>query len=85
MKFEIHHSARNRLGEFEVGPGEIVEFVGPNASGKTSFAVIVQALAGRNANPLGLSIGDARKDVPAQGRRGRLWAAEVQRFGFGGC
>ena len=61
MKFEIHHLLGIDSAEVEVGPGEIVEVVGPNASGKTSFAVIVQALAGRNANPLGLSIGDARK------------------------
>ena len=61
MKFEIHHLLGIDSGEVDIGPGEIVEVVGPNASGKTSFAVIVQALAGRNANPLGLSIGDARK------------------------
>ena len=46
---------------FEVAPGEIVEFIGPNGSGKTGLAEIVRALAARNANPLGLSIGDARK------------------------
>ena len=59
MKFEIHHILGIADAEVEVDPGEIVEVVGPNASGKTSFSVIVQALAGRNANPLGLSIGDA--------------------------
>ena len=61
MKFEIHHLLGIDSAEVEVAAGEIVEVVGPNASGKTSFAVIVQALAGRNANPLGLSVGDARK------------------------
>ena len=61
MKFEINHLLGIDSAEVQVAPGEIVEVVGPNASGKTSFAVIVQALAGRNANPLGLSIGDARK------------------------
>ena len=61
MKFEIHHLLGIDSAEVQIAPGEIVEVVGPNASGKTSFAVIVQALAGRNANPLGLSIGDARK------------------------
>ena len=61
MKFEIHHLLGIDSAEVQVAPGEIVEVVGPNASGKTSFALIVQALAGRNANPLGLSIGDARK------------------------
>ena len=53
MKFEIHHLLGIDSAEVEVAPGEIVEVVGPNASGKTSFAVVVQALAGRNANPLG--------------------------------
>ena len=61
MKFEIHHLLGIDSGEFEVGPGEILEFVGPNGSGKTSVGLIVQALAGRNANPLGLAVGDARK------------------------
>ena len=61
MKFTIHHLLGIDSAEVDVGPGEIVEVVGPNASGKTSFAVVVQALAGRNVNPLGLSIGDARK------------------------
>ena len=61
MKFEIHHLIGIDDGEFEIGPGEILEVVGPNGSGKTSLAEIVRALAGRNANPLGLSIGDARK------------------------
>ena len=61
MKFEIHHLLGIDSAEVQADPGEIVEVVGPNASGKTSFAVIVQALAGRNANPLGLSVGDARK------------------------
>ena len=61
MKFEIHHLLGIDSGEFEVAPGEILEFVGPNGSGKTSIAEIVRALVARNANPLGLSIGDARK------------------------
>ena len=61
MKFEIHHLLGIDSGEFEVAPGEIIEFVGPNGSGKTSIAEIVRALVARNANPLGLSIGDARK------------------------
>ena len=84
MKFTIHHLLGIDSAEVDVGPGEIVEVVGPNASGKTSFAVVVQALAGRNVNPLSLSIGDARKVVPTQGRRGRLREGHVHRFRFGG-
>ena len=61
MKFEIHHLIGIDDGEVEVDPGEIVEFVGPNGSGKTSFAEIVRALAARNPNPLKLAVGDARK------------------------
>ena len=61
MKFEIHHLLGIDDAEVEVEPGEIVEVVGPNASGKTSFFLIGGALAARNPNPLGLSVGDARK------------------------
>ena len=61
MKFEIHHLAGIVDVEFGVDPGEILEFVGPNGSGKTGLAETVRALAARNANPLKLAIGDARK------------------------
>ena len=61
MTFEIHHLLGMDSGKFQVEPGEILEFVGPNGSGKTGLAETVRALAARNPNPLKLSIGDARK------------------------
>ena len=61
MTFEIHHLLGMDSGKFQVEPGEILEFVGPNGSGKTGLAETVRALAARNPNPLKLAIGDARK------------------------
>ena len=44
--------------------GEVVEVVGPNASGKTSLAVAAQAVLTHDANPLHLSAAVSKRAYP---------------------
>ena len=50
--------------------GEILEIVGPNASGKTSVALAAAALLTRNANPLGLPAAGSRRAYEREGADG---------------
>ena len=54
MKIEIENVLGIENFQLEVAPGEMVEVIGPNASGKTSLAVCLQAVLSHNTNPLGL-------------------------------
>lgn len=50
--------------ELELVSGEVLEVVGPNASGKTSIATAAQAVLARELNPLGLTAPEARRCYP---------------------
>ena len=67
MKLAIENTLGIISAEIEIEPGQIVEVVGPNASGKTSLAVCAQAVLAREANPLGLSVADAKRSYPHDG------------------
>ena len=67
MRLQIERTLGILEATIDIGEGEIVEVVGPNASGKTSLAVCAQAVLTRDANPLGLSAADAKKCYPHDG------------------
>ena len=67
MKLTIENTLGIRRAEIELVPGQVIEVVGPNASGKTSLAVCAQAVLAREANPLGLSAADAKRSYPHDG------------------
>ena len=67
MRLEIENTLGIRRAEIELSPGQVVEVVGPNASGKTSLAVCAQAVLARESNPLGLSAADAKRSYPHDG------------------
>ena len=67
MKLTIEKTLGIESAEIELVLGQIVEVVGPNASGKTSLAVCAQAVLAREANPLGLSVADAKRSYPHDG------------------
>ena len=60
MRIEIENCLGIERAEVEVEAGEVVSVIGPNAAGKTSFAVAAAAVLGAEANPLGLSVADVR-------------------------
>ena len=67
MRLEIERTLGIERAAIDLEPGQIVEVVGPNASGKTSLAVCAQAVLARDANPLGLSAADAKRSYPHDG------------------
>ena len=67
MKLTIENTLGIRRAEIELIPGQVLEVVGPNASGKTSLAVCAQAVLARESNPLGLSAADAKRSYPHDG------------------
>ena len=67
MRLEIERTLGIERAAIDLTPGQIVEVVGPNASGKTSLAVCAQAVLARDANPLGLSAADAKRSYPHDG------------------
>ena len=67
MRLEIERTLGIERAEIDLEAGQIVEVVGPNASGKTSLAVCAQAVLAREANPLGLSAADAKRSYPHDG------------------
>ena len=67
MRLEIERTLGIERASIDLEPGQIVEVVGPNASGKTSLAVCAQAVLARDANPLGLSAADAKRSYPHGG------------------
>ena len=60
MRIEVEGLLGIRAAAVDLEPGEVVEVIGPNASGKTSLAVCAQALLAYDANPLGLGAGESR-------------------------
>ena len=60
MRIEVEGLLGIRAAAVDLRPGEVVEVIGPNASGKTSLAVCAQALLAYEANPLGLGAGESR-------------------------
>ena len=60
MRIEIENCLGIERAELEVEAGEVVSVIGPNAAGKTSFAVAAAAVLGAEANPLGVSVADVR-------------------------
>ena len=60
MRIEVEGLLGIRAATVDLRPGEVVEVIGPNASGKTSLAVCAQALLAYDANPLGLGAGESR-------------------------
>ena len=67
MRLEIENTLGIERAAIDLEPGQIVEVVGPNASGKTSLAVCAQAVLARESNPLGLSAADAKRSYPHDG------------------
>ena len=67
MRLEIERTLGIERAAIDLEPGQIVEVVGPNASGKTSLAVCAQAVLARESNPLGLSAADAKRSYPHDG------------------
>ena len=67
MKLEIANTLGIRKAAVELTPGQIVEVVGPNASGKTSVAVCAQAVLAMTGNPYSLSAADAKRHYPHGG------------------
>ena len=63
MRLQVENTLGIIHAEVDIEPGQIVEVVGPNASGKTSLAVCAQAVLARDANPLGLSAADAKRSA----------------------
>ena len=71
MRIEIRDILGIHAAELEVGPGEVVEVVGPNAGGKTSIATACQALLAREPNPLHYTVAEMRQYVREGGGEGR--------------
>ena len=67
MKLHVENTLGIVSAEIELIPGQILEVVGPNASGKTSLATCAQAVLARESNPLGLSAADAKRCYPHDG------------------
>ena len=63
MRIEIRDILGIHAAELAVGPGEVVEVVGPNAGGKTSIATACQALLAREPNPLHYTVAEIRQYV----------------------
>ena len=61
MRITIENVLGIQDAELEMQPGQVLEVVGPNASGKTSIAACVQALLAQDVNPLGIGVAEARK------------------------
>ena len=61
MRIEIKNLMGIASAAVEFAAGKVVEIVGPNASGKTSFATALQAVLARDANPAGLPAPQARR------------------------
>ena len=68
MKLTIENTLGIRRAEIELIPGQVVEVIGPNASGKTSLAVCTQAVLARGKQPAGPVGGGRQAQLPA--RRG---------------
>ena len=69
MRLEIERTLGIERAAIDLEPGQIVEVVGPNASGKTSLAVCAQGGAGAGGKPAGAVGGGRQAQLPA--RRGR--------------
>ena len=67
MKLTIEKTLGIESAVIELVPGQILEVIGPNASGKTSLAVCAQAVLARDSNPLGLSVADAKRSYSYNG------------------
>ena len=65
MKLHVENTLGIVSAEIELIPGQILEVVGPNASGKTSLATCAQAVLARESNPLGTVGGGRQAVLPA--------------------
>ena len=70
MRLQVENTLGIIHAEVDIEPGQIVEVVGPNASGKTSLAVCAQAVFGARCQPARLVGGGRQAQLPAR-RRGR--------------
>ena len=61
MRITIENVLGVQDAQLEMQPGQVLEVVGPNASGKTSIAACAQALLAQDVNPLGVGVAEARK------------------------
>ena len=61
MRITIENVLGIQDAQLEMQPGQVLEVVGPNASGKTSIAACAQALLAQDVNPLGVGVAEARK------------------------
>ena len=76
MRIEIENCLGIEYAELEVEPGEVVSVIGPNAAGKTSFAVAAAAVLGSRGQPSRAVRRGRAVGVPA--RRGERGAGNVR-------
>ena len=76
MRLEIERTLGIERAAIDLEPGQIVEVVGPNASGKTSAGRLCAGGAGAGREPAGAVGGGRQAQLPAR-RRGRCVVVEL--------
>lgn len=69
MRLKVSELMGITTASVDLEPGKVVEVVGPNEAGKTSFAIAAQAVLARSANPFNLPVADIQKAYLRQGNK----------------